>query len=103
MVRRLIRRLKWSWAFEQQWKELVGKGYNWRNFEFIRIAAETGTYRGMYIELYVAFLGLCFELRVEDSLTKSVFTAKMDQRRAEADEMLRKEQEDIEREEREGE
>ena len=40
-----------------QWRELA-PGWNWRNFDFVHLGVEQGTYKGWYFELTLVLLGL---------------------------------------------
>lgn len=75
----------WDFNFYCQWGELFRfRRMNWINFDFIKLTVEVGGYKGRYLEVEAAILGLgvCFEWH--DPTSRSVFMAEMDQRMAEA-------------------
>lgn len=79
-----IRLAGWS----QNWREIFGKNFNWKNFTFINASIEWGCYKGTYFELELGLLGFNVSVEAYDPLSRSVFAADMDQKIAEAKDEL---------------
>lgn len=91
MIRKQIRRVIHGWRGSWIWEWRYVLKCKTLNVDFCHVGLEAGTYKGTYVELTVVILGAGFYVEWYDRLTRSVFSAEMEQTMAEVKSQLENE------------